>query len=218
MPTSSRAQGVGTAGAGRFLACCTALCTALIGWSASASAAAAASADEQPGTPVAFRVTAVTEWGDQLFVVGSVPELGSWAPDRAVPASAAQYPDWTTRVQTHSVRVEFKYIVKKPDGSVVWEAGGNRLLEPQTGRGINTADRFRTRADTPASGTAPTCITWSDSWRYTEVDNACGADYRLQVLFADGSTSTCNPVAASAYATFPGYGTAENRVVAMRHC
>ncbi|MET8755439.1 carbohydrate-binding module family 20 domain-containing protein [Streptomyces sp. NPDC004667] len=212
---SSRAKRSGAARTGRLLACATALCTALIGWSASASVAVA---EEQPGTPLAFRVNAVTTWGDQVFVVGSVPELGSWAPDRAVPANAAQYPDWTAQVLTHSVRVEFKYIIKKPDGSVVWEAGGNRLLEPQTGRQINTADRFRTRTDTPVSGIAPTCISWSDSWRYTAVYNTCGADYDLQVLYADGSSSTCSPIAASAYATYPGYGSVENRVVAMRHC
>ena len=90
-----------------------------------------------------FNVTAQTEWGDRVLVVGNLPELGAWDPSRAVEASVAAYPEWTARTPLPAnTRVEFKYVVRTASGTVRWEPGGNRTtVTPPTGRYV-THDTF----------------------------------------------------------------------------
>ncbi|KAJ7691417.1 hypothetical protein B0H17DRAFT_1201064 [Mycena rosella] len=55
-----------------------------------------------PGTPsspppastvaVAFAETATTTFGENIFLVGSIPELGTWDPDSSIPLFTATYP------------------------------------------------------------------------------------------------------------------------------
>ncbi|MFD0267328.1 carbohydrate-binding module family 20 domain-containing protein [Streptomyces sp. NPDC127106] len=192
-----------------------ALAALLLTWAVAPSAAA----DTPSSPPVRFQVTATTQWGDQVFAVGSVPALGSWDPSHAVPLDAHGYPVWAAEASIPSDSpVEYKYLVKKTDGTLTWEEGANRLMQPRSGAPVTTRDTFRVTPDTPASGIAPTCITWSETWRYTPVFNGCGHTYGLQVLYRDGSSSTCRQVAAGATATFAGYGPYENRPVAVNHC
>ncbi|MFD9456654.1 carbohydrate-binding module family 20 domain-containing protein [Streptomyces sp. NPDC059985] len=175
-------------------------------------------AQEHTTAAVHFRIAATTGWGDQVFVVGNTPELGAWDPTRAVPASATSYPTWEAHALVSAERTEFKYIIKRQNDTVTWEAGQNRLFAPRPDHSLTTADRFRFEIDTPASGTAPACVTWSDSWRYTSVANNCDTDYNLQVLYTDATTSDCRPVHASSWATFAGYGFTDNRAVAIQDC
>jgi alpha-amylase len=74
-----------------------------------------------------FNVTATTVWGQNVFVVGSIPALGSWVPASAVPLSSATYPVWRATVDLPAgVTFEYKYVKKDGSGNVVWESGGNR--------------------------------------------------------------------------------------------
>ncbi|MFJ3928371.1 carbohydrate-binding module family 20 domain-containing protein [Streptomyces sp. NPDC090022] len=186
------------------------------------SAAPASAADTPAGSPVRFEVTATTDWGDQVLVVGNVAALGAWDPGRAVALDAHGYPTWAAQALLTSDSaldgVEYKYLVREPDGTLTWEDGPNRLLRPRPGSPVTTRDAFRVSPGTPASGIAPTCVTWSTSWRYTAVFNGCGHTYGLQVLYRDGSRSACREVPATATATFPGYGPDENHPVAVSHC
>ncbi|GGN71050.1 hypothetical protein GCM10010112_38010 [Actinoplanes lobatus] len=90
-----------------------------------------------------FNVTRTTWYGQNVFVAGNLPELGAWDPARAVPLSADGYPVWTGNVGLPpNTAVEFKYIVKDPDGTVTWEEGANRTtITPPTGQYI-THDTF----------------------------------------------------------------------------
>lgn len=91
-----------------------------------------------------FNVEATTHWGQNVFVVGSIPALGDWNPAGAVPLSPAAYPIW--RATAHlppGTAFEYKYVKKNPDGTVTWESGPNR------------------GHTTPASGTS----TLTDTWR-----------------------------------------------------
>ncbi|MEO3813151.1 carbohydrate-binding module family 20 domain-containing protein [Sphaerisporangium sp. B11E5] len=91
-----------------------------------------------------FNVDATTFWGQNVFVVGNVPELGSWSPAAAVPLSSATYPVWRGTVGLPpGTAIQYKYIKKNPDGSVTWESDPNRSFT------------------TPATGTA----TRNDTWR-----------------------------------------------------
>lgn len=100
-------------------------------------------------------------WTENVFVVGSVPQLGNWSPDKAIALSSATYPTWsgecsnrdlssfltgpghkaTVQLQT-STNIQYKYI-KKRGSDVIWASDPNW------------------RWETPASGNT----TLNDSWR-----------------------------------------------------
>ncbi|MFY1635787.1 carbohydrate-binding module family 20 domain-containing protein [Solwaraspora sp. WMMB335] len=86
----------------------------------------------QPGdVAVSFHVEATTWYGQNVFVVGSVPALGSWDPAGAVALSATDYPIWKGTIELSvGERFEYKFLKKAPDGTVTWEAGGNRSYTP----------------------------------------------------------------------------------------
>ncbi|KAI0795076.1 glycoside hydrolase [Abortiporus biennis] len=76
---------------------------------------------------VSFAETATTTFGENIFVVGSIPELGSWNPASALALSSASYPVWTLSVSLPvNTAFEYKFIRKETDGSIVWESDPNR--------------------------------------------------------------------------------------------
>ncbi len=48
-------------------------------------------------TDVTFNATATTDWGTNVYVVGSTASLGSWNPADAIPLSSASYPSGAGR-------------------------------------------------------------------------------------------------------------------------
>ncbi|KAJ7108322.1 glycoside hydrolase [Mycena epipterygia] len=93
---------------------------------------------------VTFAETATTTFGENIFLVGSISQLGTWAPASAIPLSAATYPVWSVTVDLPpNTSFQYKFIRIETDGSVVWESDPNRS------------------ATTNASGTQ----TISTSWR-----------------------------------------------------
>ncbi len=80
-----------------------------------------------PTVAVTFAATVTTSWGQNVYVVGSIPALGSWNPAASIPLSSATYPVWRGTVTLPAgTYVEYKYIKKNPDGTIEWEVGGNR--------------------------------------------------------------------------------------------
>ncbi|CAM5646369.1 carbohydrate-binding module family 20 domain-containing protein [Streptomyces griseomycini] len=122
-----------------------AVCALLLGLLAAPQASAVPSARVAGNSVVAtFNVTTYTQWGQQVYVTGDRPELGSWDPDKAVPLSSAAYPTWSaTVVLPANTPVEYKYIIKGNNAPVVWESGLNRsTVTPPTGTYI-THENFR---------------------------------------------------------------------------
>jgi hypothetical protein len=80
-----------------------------------------------------------TQLGQNVYVVGDIPELGSWDPNAAVPLSGMfgcndvtcspklfAY-SWQGTVKIAlGTTFHFKFIIKNPDGSVIWQSGPNR--------------------------------------------------------------------------------------------
>ncbi|BCY13000.1 S8 family serine peptidase [Actinoplanes sp. L3-i22] len=101
-----------------------------------------------PGTPnriaAVFNVHRETVWGQQVYVAGNVAELGGWDPAKALPLTADGYPTWSGSASLPpDTAVEFKYLIRNPDGSVEWETGPNRTTTtPHTGQYV-THDDFR---------------------------------------------------------------------------
>ncbi|MFC7330740.1 carbohydrate-binding module family 20 domain-containing protein [Marinactinospora rubrisoli] len=94
----------------------------------------------------AFHSRTATTFGQNVFVVGGIPELGDWDPSRAVALSSADYPVWKATVNLPAgTAFEYKYVKVNPDGRVDWESDPNR-----TGR----------------TGNPPGCeLTLTDTWR-----------------------------------------------------
>lgn len=88
-------------------------------------------------------VTATTYFGQNVYIVGSVPQLGNWDPARAVPLSSATYPTWQGDVTLPAgTTVEYKYLKKNPDGTVTWESRGNRSVTTPSSGSVALRDRW----------------------------------------------------------------------------
>lgn len=86
-----------------------------------------------------FNARVVTVPGEDVFIVGSLTQLGSWAPGSAVPLSSSQYtssnPVWFVEVNLPAeTAFEYKYI-KKVSGTIVWESDPNRRYTTSSGCG-----------------------------------------------------------------------------------
>ncbi|KAF8963276.1 glycoside hydrolase [Flammula alnicola] len=76
---------------------------------------------------VTFQETATTTFGENIFLVGSISQLGTWAPASSIALSAATYPVWSVTVSLPAgTTFQYKFIRKETDGSVVWESDPNR--------------------------------------------------------------------------------------------
>ncbi|KAG8742771.1 hypothetical protein FRC10_000938 [Ceratobasidium sp. 414] len=70
---------------------------------------------------VAFRVNAQTTYGDNIFLVGDIAGLGSWAPASSLAMSSASYPVWAVDVSMAAGTVfSYKYIRKTSTGSIIY--------------------------------------------------------------------------------------------------
>ena len=94
--------------------------------------------------PVTFTVNnAITNFGQNVYIVGNCEELGNWNPDAAVgPAVCPNYPTWSLMTYlTPGKTIEFKAIKKDESGNVIWEEGSNHTYTvPETGEGQVTFD------------------------------------------------------------------------------
>ncbi|MDA2813932.1 alpha-amylase family glycosyl hydrolase [Nocardiopsis sp. RSe5-2] len=94
------------------------------------------SGDDGSGDPgecstveAAFAPRVETDYGQTVYVAGSIDELGGWDPDGALELATGEsvYPVWQGTVGLPpGAEFEFKYIKKDPDGTVTWESGENR--------------------------------------------------------------------------------------------
>jgi alpha-amylase len=82
--------------------------------------------------------------GQSVYLVGAPASLGSWDPGAAVPLTQVDATTWTgTATLPGSATVEFKYIRKNTDGSVVWESDPNRSVATPSGGTITFDDTWR---------------------------------------------------------------------------
>lgn len=88
-----------------------------------------------------FPVQVRTDYGDSIYIAGSIPELGEWELSRAVPLNANSYTSvpngdiWTggdVKVAAGTT-FEWKVVQKNADGSWLWECGENW---------VSTVDRY----------------------------------------------------------------------------
>ncbi|UHA74963.1 alpha-amylase family glycosyl hydrolase [Paenibacillus sp. 481] len=89
---------------------------------------------------------AQTTFGENVYLSGSIPELGAWNLNKAIGPMynqvVYQYPNWYMDVSVPAnTTIEYKF-VKKQGSSAVWEGGSNRTYT------------------TPSSGTGTVVVNW----------------------------------------------------------
>lgn len=93
---------------------------------------------ESKSIPVTFVIdNATTFWGQNVYIVGNVAELGSWNTINAIETAISVYPTWKVTVNLPAGEtIQFKGIKKDSSGNVVWESGSNHMYTvPSTGNG-----------------------------------------------------------------------------------
>ncbi|MBD7979398.1 alpha amylase C-terminal domain-containing protein [Oerskovia sp. Sa2CUA9] len=91
-----------------------------------------------------FSVNATTVLGQNVYVVGSITALGSWAPASAKPLSAATYPVWKLTLDLPAgTTFEYKYVKKDGAGNVVWESGANRTATVGANGAVTLNDTWK---------------------------------------------------------------------------
>lgn len=79
--------------------------------------------------------------GQNVHVVGSIPELGSWDVAKSIKLDPTSYPTWNKVVAVPaSTRVEWKCIKVAPNTATVWQGGANNVVTtPASGTVTATA-------------------------------------------------------------------------------
>ena len=79
---------------------------------------------------IVFHVSAETQLGENIYIVGNIPELGNWNPDNCTESMLnPNYPEWFLPVSVPSgTTIEFKFIKKDALGNITWESGSNRTV------------------------------------------------------------------------------------------
>jgi len=78
-----------------------------------------------------FKTAHSTEWGENVWVVGSLPELGEWDVSKALMLTGSSEADSTTNWEGSvklpaGVHVSYKFVKLQTDGTPAWEEDSNR--------------------------------------------------------------------------------------------
>ena len=74
-----------------------------------------------------FRINYMTEWGQGVWISGSVKALGAWDTMNAFPMTYIGNGEWEATITFKSPKnFEYKYLIKNSDHSLIWEGGKNR--------------------------------------------------------------------------------------------
>ncbi|GAA1224234.1 carbohydrate-binding module family 20 domain-containing protein [Kitasatospora nipponensis] len=93
---------------------------------------------------VNFSENRTTVWGQNVYLVGSIPQLGSWDPNAALALSSAAYPNWTGTVTLPAATAfAYKYLLKDAAGNVTWESGDNRTCTTGAGGSVTLSDTWK---------------------------------------------------------------------------
>ena len=88
----------------------------------------------------------VTSYGQNIFIVGNVPELGNWNTAQAVPLSWVNSNTWSGPVAfttSEGQTIQYKYIVKNSDGAIIGEGGNNHTYTVPTSGTASKTDNWQ---------------------------------------------------------------------------
>lgn len=85
-----------------------------------------------------------TRPGQDIYVVGSIPELGNWSAAKGVRLGGQQFPRWTGSVTLpRGAHVEFKAIEVESGAVLRWETGQNRVFDVPRASAVTVQGTFR---------------------------------------------------------------------------
>ena len=84
---------------------------------------------------IIFHVNASTNYGENIYLVGSIPEVGSWNTNNCTEVMMCpNYPQWFLPVSVPAgTTFQFKFIRKDANGNVTWESCSNRTITSASG-------------------------------------------------------------------------------------
>lgn len=128
---------------------------------------------------VVFKINYYTQWGQQVCVSGTIPELGADNPAQAFPLNYTYDGNWEGEVEMDSAKenqVQYKYLVKNESGDrIIWEWGSLRLLD--------------------LSGIKSKTVVIEDAWRpQSDIENALFSQAFAGNLFKRKNRVTTKPV------------------------
>nr|KYP39845.1 Alpha-amylase [Cajanus cajan] len=83
---------------------------------------------ERKTVNVKFQLHCTCNFGEQFLVVGNDPLFGSWNPKNAIPMTWSEGHVWTLEMGVPIGKFQFKYILKKREGDIVWQPGPDRII------------------------------------------------------------------------------------------
>ncbi len=102
---------------------------------------------------ILFKINYHTHWGQQVYVSGSIPELGTDDPAHAVPLGYTYDGNWEGKVEIDGVKdrkIHYKYLLKNDAGGwMEWEWGEPRVLDLSgiKARTMMVQDAWRPQSD-----------------------------------------------------------------------
>ncbi|WP_263773073.1 glycoside hydrolase family 15 protein [Propionivibrio soli] len=99
---------------------------------------------DKPQTTVTFQVTANTNFGENIYLVGNSPLLSDWTPSSGIKLAPTNYPVWNATVSLPAgTALEYKYVKRDASGNTVWEGGGNRSFTIPSSGVVTRNDVFQ---------------------------------------------------------------------------
>jgi len=154
---------------------------------------------------VTFKELVTTAYGDSVYLVGSISQLGNWSPANGVALSASQYtssnPLWSATVTLPAgTSFQYKYVRINGDGNTVWEADPNHSYtvpsscsttatesdswQSSTSAAASTTKKTTTGTSTTSAKATSTCTNGPTS------RNCWSAGYDINTDFDTGWPST----------------------------
>ncbi|GKX67827.1 alpha-amylase family glycosyl hydrolase [Inconstantimicrobium mannanitabidum] len=99
-------------------------------------------------TQTIFHANATTNYGDNIYIVGNIPELGNWDVTKAMKLQdgmfCPSYPAFFLPVSVpKGTSFEFKFVKVDSTGKVYWEQGNNRTFTSTTdGEGVSDTPTY----------------------------------------------------------------------------
>lgn len=80
---------------------------------------------------IQFNIHYLTSPGQNIFVCGSLEEIGNWVPAKAFDLYYAPGGNWSNALEIpdDTKRMEYKYVLKDKQGHTIWEWGNNRKVD-----------------------------------------------------------------------------------------
>ncbi|KAA1477013.1 glycoside hydrolase [Dentipellis sp. KUC8613] len=108
------------------------------------SATTTTSAAPPSGSVFVTFIEQATTSGEGIYVVGSIQQLGNWAPSNAIALTPSPSPTWVVRTTLPAnTNFEYKFIRKFSNGQVQWESDPNRNYRTPASGSVTLSSSFK---------------------------------------------------------------------------